>query len=76
MQGWGRSEDGVPAERVPSNTWLISMIAGGCFTDREGYKGGKREEQVGRGREPQWRVQRGVGGVRVERPEQMQWALV
>jgi hypothetical protein len=76
MQGAGRGEGGVPAERVPSNTWLISMIAGGCFTDKEGYKEGKREVEVGRGREPQWRVQRGVGGVRVERPEQLRWELV
>jgi hypothetical protein len=21
---------GIPGEKVPSNTWLISMIAGGC----------------------------------------------
>jgi hypothetical protein len=32
------------------------MIAGGCFTDKEGYK---EVERIG---EPQWRVQRGVGG--------------
>lgn len=26
-----RASGHLPADKVPSNTWLISMIAGGCF---------------------------------------------
>ena len=28
-----RGEGNLPAEKVPSNTWLISMIAGGCVKE-------------------------------------------
>lgn len=34
------SEGSVPGEKVPSNTWLISMIAGGSVRESEGSEGG------------------------------------
>jgi hypothetical protein len=43
----------LPAEKVPSNTWLISMIAGGCVRGQrveEGYLDGERVKV------PRWRL--------------------
>jgi hypothetical protein len=31
-----RGEGGIPGERVPSNTWLMSMIVGGRAEERGG----------------------------------------
>jgi hypothetical protein len=32
----------LPAEKVPSNTWLISMIAGGCVRESKRGIGGEQ----------------------------------
>jgi hypothetical protein len=42
-----RGEGSIPGEKVPSNTWLISMIAGGCGEGQRGVSGsgGRRGAQ-------------------------------
>lgn len=45
----GQSRGNIPGEKDPSNTWVISMIAGGCDKDaRDGCssKGGDQEAVV------------------------------
>jgi hypothetical protein len=45
-----RGRDSIPGEKVPSNTWLISMIAGGCGEGQRGVSvsSGRRGKGAGR----------------------------
>jgi hypothetical protein len=44
--------DDIPGEKVPSNTWLISMIAGGCV--RESKRGISGEQVKGPWARGEW----------------------
>jgi hypothetical protein len=35
-----RGPGDMPGEKVPSNTWLMSMTAGGCVRDQRGVSSG------------------------------------